>query len=649
MRSAAEGAAGAGAVPAALGIAALALVAGALFFSDGSTQGPLVALGVAALGAAALGAAAVGLRLAPAPRLGLPAVGYLGCLAGLVLWAALTIVWSQEPAASWRFSNRVLAYLGFACVGVLAGGLVRRAPRVVAGSLAALLGGVFVWALAAKAVPSLYPDYERLARLRSPVGYWNALAVLGDVAVALGLWLASARDGHRWARVGGAGLLYLAGIGVLLTYSRFGIALAALVAAAWVVLAPDRIESLAAVGIAGGVALGVFAYALSLPGITDDGVTHAQRAHDGWRFGLVLLIGALVVLAIAAALVRVRVSAGFRRTVDRVALWAGAAAAVAVVALLVVFSGRVWHSFTNASDSIGQSPGRLASASSSNRWTWWQEAWNAFLRHPGGGTGGGTFDLTNQLHRASRFDIATEPHSTPLQFLSETGIVGFLLWAGVFVSVGVGVVRGRRLGNGAVTALGLGVGAWALHMLVDIDWSYVAVSGPMLLVGGVLVAEEGWEPPVRRRPLLAATGIVVALGAAYSLAAPWYAQRELNRSETIAITDLPGALSAIRNAHRYDPLSVDVLQTWAALEDAAGRPGRALYNYRAAVRREPLNPDTWYELGLFWLQPSHHSWYRAYRALDRSWGLDRHGPAGIRCGPLDRARRVVKGYGPKCP
>src|SRR5262249_52036715 len=148
-------------------------------------------------------------------------------------------------------------------------------PQVVAGTLAALLGGVFAWALAAKIVPALYPDYERLARLRSPVGYWNALAVLADLAIALGLWLASDRRGRPWARAAGMGLLYLAGVGVLLTYSRFGIALAVLVAAGWVVLTRDRVESLCAIAVAGAASLAVFGYALTLSGVTSDGVTHA--------------------------------------------------------------------------------------------------------------------------------------------------------------------------------------------------------------------------------------------------------------------------------------------------------------------------------------------------------------------------------------
>ena len=40
------------------------------------------------------------------------------------------------------------------------------------------------------AIPSLFPDGDRIARLREPVGYWNALALLADAALALGLWVA---------------------------------------------------------------------------------------------------------------------------------------------------------------------------------------------------------------------------------------------------------------------------------------------------------------------------------------------------------------------------------------------------------------------------------------------------------------------------
>ena len=58
-------------------------------------------------------------------------------------------------------------------------------------------------------------DVERIARLQEPVGYWNALALLADVAVVLGLWLGAA-EGRRVAlRVLGALLAYVAIVALL--------------------------------------------------------------------------------------------------------------------------------------------------------------------------------------------------------------------------------------------------------------------------------------------------------------------------------------------------------------------------------------------------------------------------------------------------
>ena len=73
-------------------------------------------------------------------------------------------------------------------------------PRVLPGpaaalararSLAGALGAVLAWALLGKAIPALGPDDAgRVARLKGSIGYWNALALLADAALGLGLWLA---------------------------------------------------------------------------------------------------------------------------------------------------------------------------------------------------------------------------------------------------------------------------------------------------------------------------------------------------------------------------------------------------------------------------------------------------------------------------
>ncbi|MFO1533945.1 MAG: hypothetical protein ABR562_09760, partial [Thermoplasmatota archaeon] len=64
---------------------------------------------------------------------GAAAAAFLGCLAGLAAWCGLTMVWSASPDESWAFTNRTLAYVGFALLGVLAGrGRTDRAAAVVA-------------------------------------------------------------------------------------------------------------------------------------------------------------------------------------------------------------------------------------------------------------------------------------------------------------------------------------------------------------------------------------------------------------------------------------------------------------------------------------------------------------------------------------
>ena len=65
-----------------------------------------------------------------------------------------------------------------------------RPVRTLALVLAAALGAVLVWALLGKAIPALGPDDAgRVARLKGSIGYWNALALLADAALGLGLWL----------------------------------------------------------------------------------------------------------------------------------------------------------------------------------------------------------------------------------------------------------------------------------------------------------------------------------------------------------------------------------------------------------------------------------------------------------------------------
>jgi hypothetical protein len=557
----------------------LALTGLALFFGGGSGDGSLWWLGTAA---------AVAILVALATR-GVPR-GLLALLplALLVGWLALSISWSWLPDRSWDYADRGLAYLLFAILGLWLAG--RR--RELALGLCVLLGAVATWALAAKVFPPLY-DYgpPEPTRLRAPVGLWNQLALLGDIALPLALWR---------RRVAGTLLAYTWLVALVLTYSRGGLATAIVVVAVYLALADERLDRgavLVAAALPAGVVAGI---AFALPGVTSDGQSNSTRWHDGLIFGAALVLGAGAAVLLTRA-PRPRDTPALRR----VLIAAGALAVVAVVALAVVKGG----SFGNNTQ-VGNSSSRLGSSSSNFRTVWWHQAIDAWRLQKLEGIGAGSFQLANLRFRDSYLDVTTEPHSLPLQFLSETGIVGFAL----FVAAVGFLLRGSWGRHGPELALALALPAYLLHSLIDIDWDFLAVSGPVFLIAGALVGGV----PLRRFPpfgVLAAAGAALFVGVVLVL--PWLGERWAN--------DALGAspATAVRLADRansVDPLLVEPLWAKALAAEEQGQPRRAFGFYVDAVRRQPKNPETWRAAGqyAFTLQ----CWRSAYTYLERFTELD---------------------------
>jgi tetratricopeptide (TPR) repeat protein len=632
-----------------------ALLFWTLFFGGGSRDLSLAWLGTATVLAATAAIAAALLGALPWPEPDRAGLAFL-VLAGLfVLWNGASISWSLDPDRSWAYTNRGLVYLAFACLGLFVGALVPRAPRAVAAGLAVLLVGVLGWALLGKVVPSLFPDGGRLARLRSPVGYWNALALLADMAVALGLWLAARREHRHAVRVGGVVLLYAAVVSILLAYSRAGVLVAIAIGAAWLVLRPEKLESLVACGLAAGAGGALAAWAVTRPGIAHDAQPYSTRVHDGAVFGVVFVVGAAIVAFAAAAILRADAESPLtpkqRSEYVRISLLG-----VAVLAALLFVGSTIkaggphgWlearaHEFTSEAN-VKESPGRVTSFSSNHRWAWWKEAWSSFLERPLDGTGAGSFVLVHRPRRSTSLDVTTEPHNVPLQFLGETGIVGFLLFVGAAVAAALGMrATLRRLDDDdrpAALALALSVLAYVLWSIVDFDWDFVAVTAPAFFVIGVLLAAGRPTRGFDRRTLWAAGSVLVALAAALSLLSPWFSERRLEAS----LADyqrgrIGAALTAADEAHSYNPLALEPLLVWAGMEGAAGNLPEAKRLYRKAVRLKPKDAEAWFEFGEFELKVDCFP-LRAYQYLNRSYTLDPFGPTSRKGGALDEARRLV--------
>jgi len=621
-------------------IAAAGLLFTALFFGDGTSNGRLFWIGSLAVIAAAVIAVGDGI---PVPRRA--GLATLVLLAALAAWVGVTLWWSIAPDLSWAAFDRVLVYAAFAVLGLLAT-RVPQPARTAAAGLAILLGLVLAWALLGKVIPSLFPDGARVARLRNPVGYWNSLALVAGTAVPFGLWAACSRRFHPAARAGGALLVYLAELVVVLTYSRAGIAVAALAALAWLAIDRDRLETLGTLVIATPVAGLVALWAFSRPALTDDLQPYANRVNDGAWFGVFLCIGAAVVLALAYLAAGREVSAERRRSLTRVL---GAvvllATVVAVAAVGVSKGGKILDEFRGAKTAeVAQTPNRLADLSSSNRWTWWKEAWRLFENAPAGGKGAATFEIARRPIRIGSI-VTTEPHDLPLQFLAETGIVGFLLLLG-FAGTGAAaaVTAGKRVElaeRPAAAALAIAVGAFVLHSLVDIHWEFVAVGAPAFFSLGVLVG-LGAGPAVRLRPIWAGATAAATVAVLYSLTAP-YASSRLVDSVYSAIANgrFASAVSDGRSARWLNPLATAPLLALGDAEAARPADRAALRYYRDAVTLQPRNSNTWYALGSFEFFTGRYR--EALHALDRAYGLDPYGPAGRPGGLLDQARAKVEG------
>ncbi len=573
----------------------------------------------------------------------------LALVVAFVAWSGASVGWSIAPDRSWGFFNRGLVYLAFLGLGLLVPSVVPRARTRAALGLAALLLGVAGWALLGKVFPGLFPDGARVARLRSPVGYWNALALLCALSLPLGLWLATDRRRPAVLRRGGALLLYLAGVALVLTFSRGGLAAAAAAVALWLAGTKERLEGLGALVAAAVPAASVAGWATTRPGLVEDLQPASTRAADGAWLALFLVLGA------AAALVLSRVAERCTGRLDprsrrRWTLRLGAAVAVCAAAGAGGYAAaaggpQAWLDDFRGSGAVTQGSGRLTELGSNNRWDWWQEAWRIFLDHPLEGTGAGTFEIARRPLRQSDV-VTTEPHNLALQALAEMGIVGLalgLLAASLALAASGQALRrleGEERGAGLALAVALPV--YLLHALADIDWEFVAVSAPVFFVVGALLAPGRREPRARPRPLAATAVLALSCALVYSLVAPWLAGRRVDDAYlAIERGELERAVASARQARWLDPLSPEPLRVWALANAAAGDVTGALRRYVQAVELQPANSSTWYDLGAFELAVGRYR--AAYRHLDRAYGLDPYGPAGRPGGLLDQARAKVEG------
>ena len=624
-----------------------AVLLAAMFAGDGSDAGGILPVGGAAVVLLAGAVVAIALGRLPAPSVGRSGAVLVASLVALVFWIGATIAWSVAPDRSWDALNRATAFAAFLGVGIVLGTVARaRAVRACAVLLAGTAGTALAWALLSKAVPSLDPEGGLVARLNEPVDYWNALALLADIALVLGLWLASSRAHALPVRLGGGLLVYAAVLALALTLSRVGLIAGVAVIAFWLGLARERVEGALVLAAAGLPVVLVAAWSFTRPALVEAGAERGDRVADGAVFGVLTLVGALVALGLVPLAVRTNVEPAFRARATRGLVVLAAVVAVCSALLGAIAVGNAVATGRSCAE-VANAPSRLGSLDLNSRWCWWNEAWDVFVANAPQGAGAGTFETARKRHREDARAV-TEPHSVPLRQLADGGVVGLALFLALGASAAAVCLCALRRLEGAeraaAPALVAAPLAYGLHALVDYEWDFLATTAPAFVALGVLAAAGRRPAAVGRRPaglLLAAGAVALAVAVLVSFAAPRISDDRVRAStEALIDGDLERARADAERARGWNPLAVAPLISLARVDEQARRFRAAERRYVQAVELQPENPETWYALGIFELEVR-RDLCAAYRFLNEAYTRDPAGRQWYAGGPLDVARDAV--------
>ena len=550
----------------------------------------------------------------------------VGLLAGFAVWCGITLLWSVAPDRTWAEINRSVAYVLVVVLAIAAGSSAQRPIERVATGWLCVAVACALYALAGKVMPGASPfgiEFDHTAiysRLREPLQYWNALALVAVLAVPIALRLSTDATRRPGVRAAGVAALYVLLTCLGMTYSRGGLLALAAAIVVMTLLGGQRLRGLAVFGATVVALIPVLGLAFNRPALRGITIPLDERTPDGIILAMVMA-GSLLGLMIAAwGMLRLEERGRWTEENTRL-VWRGLGAGAGVLALLVaiIIAGSdggprqyfddAWQEFTKVSQDKDSDPSRITSSNSGNRWVWWEEAAGAWSDRPLQGWGGGSSPVTHLMYRQVELDVL-QPHSVPLQFLSETGVVGAALaLGGLAFLLLAALARIRSMVDGRerdiAVALFAGAVAWLVHGLVDFDWDIPGVTIPALLFLGVLVAipvsrdDDGHTatgPLGRRAAALALACVVLGLVMVSALLPAW---ADSKASGALAVTksaeegELRDAAAEAETGARLDPTAVRSLLAAADLAQNRGRLLDARRYLLDAVERQPYSLIAW--------------------------------------------------------
>jgi hypothetical protein len=583
------------------------------------------------LGAGAVAATALGGGLRRGRAWG---AGTVGLMAALTALTAASILWSVVPDTSWSAANQMLSYLAaFAGAAALARLAPGRWPTLL-GAIALATVAISGWALLAKVFPATLAPDNTSGRLQAPFGYWNAVGIVGALALPACLWAGARRDrGRRLAGLAAPGITLALSV-IVLSSSRSADAAAVVVVAAWLAFVPLRLRSVVVLALGGAGAAVVSAWGLSHSALTASVALTPAMDSAGHTFGVVLAIVLALVtgagLVCASAMDHRTVSATTRRRVGTVLVVLACLIPVAAVGAVATSSrgltgqiSHAWNSLTNTHAVVFNNPGRVLQFGSS-RPMYWHQGLDVGAHALFKGVGALGYGTARLRYTTNRY-VSVQAHSYVVQTFADLGLLGIgitlalaLAWLRAALRPIALRTRGRSLTDdqrderAGMVALALIVIGFGIESTLDWTWYFPGVSVPVLLCAGWLIGRGPLAAPVgwlrSRRSLLdrpgavaiAAAVAVIGLAGAWMQWLPQRSADQVNASVNAATN--AEAFADARAAIGSDPLALEPRFALAGLYQSVNDVPAARAELIDAVDTQPENPATWAQLGTVELQ-----------------------------------------------
>lgn len=496
-------------------VVAVAAVGALSFLSGGYIMGRSAPVAVAVLLAAAVWVWFLRRSSRP-PVLFLVA---LAAFAAFTVWSGVSVLWSFGPDLTWVAANLTAFYL--AVVAVLGLTSVRGLQLRTAGyGYLVVAAAIGIYAFLGKAVPDVVTHAHSWARLSSPIGYWNVLALMMVLGLCVALSLAGDRDAHPAWRTAAAAAAVPMCVTFFFAFSRGGwiaLLVALVLYFGFTTTRLASLFSLAAIVAPIGLVLWRVRELGTLFTETTDDALRALQGGELLRWSIAALVVTIVVqLLVALAHGAVRWPRWSTVTAGAVVLVLLAVVAVGGSARFLGPRGgftwvqdRAHELLTDAAAGTAypsSGPGRLISLNT-GRPELWREAFQQSRHDRVRGAGAGTFPFTHYRFREGG-GVVKHAHSQWFNVLSELGVVGLALYVAamaLFVAAAVGNPFSRRRDplHPLLVAMQAGVIAFFVHLSWDWDWDMAAIGTLVFVFIAACVSyratRRGDEGRARRR------------------------------------------------------------------------------------------------------------------------------------------------------